>query len=131
VKKALLDKLNNLTSKRHRLKVELDGLQSEAKKEESELLPVILRFFKEEMMGIFDDADMNFNVMEEVNLPSGHEKPMSNTQRAAGASSFRHIAPLNKSQGNIFNLFGLSNNEQAMLSDSQFKEHQDFLAEHI
>jgi hypothetical protein len=69
--------------------------------------------------------------MEEVNFPRGHEKSMSNTQRAAGTSFFRHIAAFNKSQGPDFDLFSLSNNDQAMLSDSQFKERQNLLAEHI
>ncbi|MDR0742296.1 MAG: hypothetical protein LBE98_02425 [Puniceicoccales bacterium] len=40
--------------------------------EKFELLRDILRFFKTETRGICDEADMNLNVMEEVNFPSGH-----------------------------------------------------------
>ncbi|MDR1890840.1 MAG: hypothetical protein LBQ23_01475, partial [Puniceicoccales bacterium] len=70
-----------LGKKIDKLKEELEGLQGQKGEEKFELLRDILRFFKEETTGIFDEADMNLNVMEEVNFPSGHEKPMSNTQR--------------------------------------------------
>jgi hypothetical protein len=127
-KNALVSKKNLLGTEKKKLETELDELQIPQK---FELLRAILKFFKEETTGIFDEADINLNVMEEVNFPSGREKSMPDTQRAAVASFFRYIAALNKLKGNNFDLFSFSNNEQAMLSDSQFKEHQDLLAEHI
>jgi hypothetical protein len=123
------DERNALQGQMNKVREELDKYDGD--NEKFKLLRDILGFFKTETTGIFDEADMNLNVMEEVNFPSGHEEPISETQRAAGASFFRHIAALNKSKGNDFDLFGLSKNEQAMLNDSQFQEQQNLLAEHI
>jgi hypothetical protein len=103
---------------------------SDDAKENFGLLRDVLEFFRTETTAIFDEADMNLNIMEEVNFPSGHEEPMSHTQRSAGASLFHHMATLNKSQDGL-DLFGLARNEQATLSEKQFMEHQNMLAEHI
>jgi hypothetical protein len=91
----------------------------------------ILEFFKKETTGIFDEADVIVSLMNEINSPSGREKPLSKAQLAVCAAFSRHIAAANKSQGTGIDLFGLSRSEQAMLSDAQFTEHQDILVAQI
>jgi hypothetical protein len=104
-------------------KVKYNAVSLETERENFVLLRDILGFFKTETTAILDEADMNLNRMEEVNFPSGYEKLILQTQRAAGASLLR--------QGDNFDLFGLLRNKQAMLSERQFVEHQNILAKHI
>ncbi|MDE6432500.1 MAG: DUF3638 domain-containing protein, partial [Opitutales bacterium] len=93
------------------------------------LLRDILSFFKNEAVGIFDEAHINFCVLTEVNFPSGDEKSLHQSQLESGYELFLYMADYNKE--NRRDLFRLGKNEQSLQTDREFYHDLESLSDHI